>query len=127
MRRHRGSSLLEVLVAMSLVAIVSLAALSSQTRTLAFMRVSLEYRHAARLADGAAEALRVGMPRDVVRVEWNRRARAVLRGGQFDIARHAAGIDVIEVAWRGERALAGPSASTSCQGELACIRIAIAR
>lgn len=118
-----GSSLLEVLIALSLSAIIALSALSAQTQALRLMRSALEYRHAAWIADAAAEALRSGMTRERVRREWDRRARSVLPNGRFDIERQAAEIDVLEVSWLVDR----PTGGASCRGGLACIRIAVAR
>ncbi|CAB3786495.1 type IV pilus modification PilV family protein [Pararobbsia alpina] len=118
-----GSSLLEVLIALSLSAVIALGALSAQTQALRLMRTALEYRHAAWLADAAAEALRSGMPREVVRREWDRRVRLALPNGRFDIERYAEEVDVLEVTWLVDRS---PKV-TSCRGGLACIRIAVAR
>jgi hypothetical protein len=67
MTRHldacRGTSLPEVIMALALAAIVALGTFAAQTHAFRLLRVSLEYRHAARLADGVAEALRSGLPR----------------------------------------------------------------
>jgi Tfp pilus assembly protein PilV len=118
-----GSSLLEVLIALSLCAMIALAAVSAQTRALKLMRSALEYHRAAWLADAAAEALRSGMPREAVRREWSERAQAILPNGHFDIEMQTAQIDVLEVSWLVEHS---PD-RLSCLGGLACIRIAVAR
>ena len=118
-----GSSLLEVLIALSLAAMIALAALSAQTQALRLMRSALEYRQAAWIADAAAEALRSGMSRELVRREWDRRSQLALPRGRFDIERQGADIDVLEVSWRVDRSPEG----SACRGGLACIRIAVAR
>jgi Tfp pilus assembly protein PilV len=102
---------------------IALGALSVQTQALRLMRSALEYRHAAWIADAAAEALRSGMPRERVRREWERRARSALPNGRFDIERQAAEVDVLEVSWLVDHSPGG----TACRGGLACIRIAVAR
>lgn len=118
-----GSSLLEVLIALSLCAMIALAAVSAQTQALRLMRSALQYRQAAWLADAAAEALRSGMPREVVRREWSGRSQATLPDGHFAIEMWTAQIDVLEVSWLVERSPDRPS----CRGGLACVRIAVAR
>jgi Tfp pilus assembly protein PilV len=118
-----GSSLFEVLIALSLAAMIALGALSSQTQALRLMRVALEYRRAAWIADAAAETLRSGLPRDAVRREWDRRARATLPNGRFDLDAHTGDIDLLEVSWFVDRI----SGEMSCRSGSACIRIAVVR
>jgi type II secretory pathway component PulJ len=118
-----GSSLLEVLIALSLAAMIALGALSAQTQALRLMRSALEYRHAAWIADAAAEALRSGVSRELVRREWDRRSQLALPHGRFDIERQGADVEVLEVSWRVDRSPEG----SGCRGGLACIRIAVAR
>jgi type II secretory pathway component PulJ len=118
-----GSSLLEVLIALSLAAMIALGAVSAQTQALRLMRSALQHRHAAWIADAAAEALRSGMPHEFVRREWDRRSQLALPHGRFDIERQGADVDVLEVSWLVDRSPEG----TLCRGGLACIRIAVAR
>lgn len=130
-----GSSLIEVMLAVTLMAVTALGLIAGQLWTAREARAMAMREQAAWIADSIAEAMRTPASADSAARQWNSRATALLPRGEASSG-DSAGVAVARVTWTSVRDMppngdvidkpescggAGVPAGTSCVA-LASIR-----
>lgn len=100
----RGSSLLEVMLAVALIAVTSLGLIAGQLWMAREARAMSMREHAAWIADSIAEAL-YAHSADAALAQWSARASVVLPGGKAALSQ-SAGTATALVTWTSARNMA---------------------
>lgn len=130
-----GSSLIEVLLAVALMAVTALGLIAGQLWTAREAHATALREHAAWIADSVAEAMYVPATSDAAIRQWNVRAAALLPHGQASVEA-SGGLSAARVTWVAPRHL--PPADNiidkpeSCGGVdvpagLSCVALAFAK
>lgn len=96
--RHRGSSLIEVMLAVALMAVTALGLIAGQLWTAREARAMAMREHAAWIADSVAEAMREPSVGDSAIRQWSTRAAALLPHGEASV-RENGGVSAARVTW----------------------------
>ncbi|WP_035552902.1 type IV pilus modification PilV family protein [Paraburkholderia bryophila] len=101
--RHRalacdGSSLIEVMLAISLMAVTALGLIAGQLWTAREAHATAQREHAAWIADSVAEAMYAPTASDAVIRQWNARAAVLLPHGQVSVEA-SGGLSAARVTW----------------------------
>lgn len=99
---HRGSSLIEVMLAVALMAVTALGLLAGQLWTAREARAMAMREHAAWIADSVAEAMRESSAGDAAIRQWSARATALLPHGEASVGERS-GVSTASVTWRALR------------------------
>ena len=95
---RRGSSLIEVMLAVALMSVTALGLIAGQVWTAREASAMAMREHAAWIADSVAEAMREPSASDSAIRQWSARATAVLPQGQASIA-ESGGLSFARVTW----------------------------
>ncbi|HZZ06743.1 MAG TPA: prepilin-type N-terminal cleavage/methylation domain-containing protein [Paraburkholderia sp.] len=98
MTRHRGSSLIEVMLAVALMAVTALGLIAGQLWIAREARGMAMREHAAWIADSVAEAMREPSAGDSAIRQWSARATALLPHGEASVA-ESGGVSIARVTW----------------------------
>lgn len=129
--RHRairlapGSSLLEVLIALTLLAVTMLGALAGQWWASGGERLAQQRAHAVAIAASVAEAMRGPAPTAPVLARWQARAAVSLPDADVFVSDEAQGLSQAIVRWAMPRSSEGGEAMLDQRAELACPRAAM--
>jgi Tfp pilus assembly protein PilV len=93
-----GSSLIEVMLAVALMAVTALGLIAGQLWTAREARAMALREQAAWIADSVAEAMRSPASADAAARQWNSRATALLPNGEASSS-NSAGVAVARVTW----------------------------
>ncbi|RKF43429.1 hypothetical protein [Paraburkholderia fungorum] len=96
--RHEGSSLIEVMLAVALMAVTALGVIAGQLWTAREARAMAMREHAVWIADAVAEATREPSAADSAIRQWSARATALLPHGEAAI-RESSGVSAARVTW----------------------------
>ena len=96
--RHRGSSLIEVMLAVTLMAVTALGLIAGQLWTAREARAMAMREHAAWIADSVAEAMREPSAGDSAIRQWSARATALLPHGEASVGERG-GVSAARVTW----------------------------
>ncbi|MFL9983958.1 prepilin-type N-terminal cleavage/methylation domain-containing protein [Paraburkholderia sediminicola] len=96
--RHRGSSLIEVMLAVALMAVTALGLIAGQLWTAREARAMAMREHAAWIADSVAEAMREPSAGDSAIRQWSARATALLPHGEASVG-VSGGVSAARVTW----------------------------
>jgi Tfp pilus assembly protein PilV len=99
-----GSSLIEVMLGVALMAVTALGVIAGQLWTVREARAMAMREQAAWIADSVAEAMRTPASADTAATQWNTRATSVLPHGLASIE-EGAGVAVARVTWTSVRDL----------------------
>ena len=100
----RGSSLLEVMLSVALMAVTALGLIAGQVWTAREARAMAMREHAAWIADSVAEAMSANSAGDAALRQWGARASTLLPHGQVLVA-DSGGISLARVSWTALRDL----------------------
>lgn len=129
----RGSALLEVMLAVALVAVTALGLMAGQLAMAREARAMSMRDQAAWIADSLAEAISASAG-DLALGQWNARASALLGDGKAAIVQRA-GVDAALVTWTATRTMppgidhaSQPNCGTyNVPSGLSCIALAVSR
>jgi Tfp pilus assembly protein PilV len=96
--KWRGSSLIEVMLAVALMAVTALGLIAGQLWTAREGRAMAMREHAAWIADSVAEAMYVPSAVDVATRQWSARASVLLPHGEASVG-ESAGVAAALVTW----------------------------
>jgi Tfp pilus assembly protein PilV len=96
---HEGSSLLEVLVALVLVALAMVGALACQLQAVTVERFTAERERALVIAASVAESMRDEHSGSNALSRWQAYAAAVLPGAEISIVDRLPGVALVAVRW----------------------------
>lgn len=131
----RGNTLIEVMLAVALMAVTVLGLTAAQWWTAGEAKATALREHAAMISDAVAETTRANVPEDAALSQWKTLAARLLPQGEVSIRDQRAGAAVAQVTWlapapsvRGEVI----DVPESCGGmavppRTACVAIAFAR
>ncbi|AJZ57870.1 hypothetical protein OI25_931 [Paraburkholderia fungorum] len=102
--RHRGSSLIEVMLAVALLAVTTLGLIAGQLWIAREARAMAMREHAAWIADAVAEAMREPAAGDAAIRQWSALAAALLPHGEASV-RESGGVSAARVTWAALRNL----------------------
>jgi prepilin-type N-terminal cleavage/methylation domain-containing protein len=125
-RSERGDSLIEVLIALSLIAITSLGLIAVQSALARGERMALLRERATLIADSVAEGIRSEADRVFVVSQWQARAAVTLPAGNVAVLDRADNVRVAVVSWHAEDN-AEPCPEPQAGVSKSCIAIAFAR
>jgi hypothetical protein len=136
-RACAGSSLIEVMLAVALVAVTALGLIAGQVWIAREARAMTMRENAAWIADSIAEAMSVPSVGDGALTQWSARAGAVLPRGEASIAESGA-VATARVTWAAVRDRPGSGSVDaidkpgSCGGEevpvgISCVALAFAK
>ncbi|SAL50417.1 type IV pilus modification PilV family protein [Caballeronia telluris] len=125
-RGQRGDSLIEVMIALSLIAITTLGLIAAQTWLARSERMVLARERAMRIADSVAEGIWREEDREPVMSRWRPRAASALPQGDVDVFDRADGVRVAVVSWRAEDSAEG-CVEPQAKPHSACVAVAFAR
>lgn len=118
--RHKGSSLLEVLIALSLLATSILGMAAAQLATLRNAHEHARREHASWIAASVAEAMPLTEASMNILARERARAAAVIPGADLAVVHEAPGVDAVVLEWaqgygasRSEQALGLGACSTA--------------
>lgn len=100
--RHGGSSLIEVMLAVALMAVTALGLVAGQLWTAREARAMATREHAAWIADSVAEAMREPSAGDAAIRQWSARATVLLPHGEASVTERS-GVFIASVTWRALR------------------------
>ena len=95
---HGGSSLIEVMLAVALMAVTALGLIAGQLWTAREARAMAMREHAAWIADSVAEAMREPSAGDSAIRQWSARAAALLPHGEALVG-ESSGVSAARVTW----------------------------
>ncbi|MDE1005410.1 MAG: hypothetical protein OSB38_07075 [Paraburkholderia fungorum] len=101
---HRGSSLIEVMLAVVLLAVTTLGLIAGQLWIAREARAMAMREHAAWIADAVAEAMREPAAGDSAIRQWSTLAAALLPHGEASV-RESGGVSAARVTWAALRNL----------------------
>lgn len=124
-RLIRGDSLVEVLIALSLVAVTALGIIAAQTWLARNERALLARERASSIADSIAEGIQDNADHDPAMAQWRQRAATLLPAGDIAVLDRGDGVHVVVVKWRSsdEHGCADPDVGA----KWACVSVAFAR
>jgi Tfp pilus assembly protein PilV len=124
-----GDSLIEVLIALSLMAVTALGIIGAQTWLARSERTMLNVQRATLIADSIAEGIRQDADRDPVLTQWRGRAASMLPEGDVNLIERGDGLRVAVVKWRASDSPteAAPCIEPEAGVKLACVAVAFAR
>jgi prepilin-type N-terminal cleavage/methylation domain-containing protein len=125
-RGQRGDSLIEVMIALSLIAITTLGLIAGQTWFARSERMVLARERATLIADSVAEGIRRDEDRGPVVSQWRPRAASMLPQGDVDVFDQADSVRVAVVSWRADDS-AEACAEPLAKPNSACVAVAFAR
>ncbi|MFM0427912.1 prepilin-type N-terminal cleavage/methylation domain-containing protein [Paraburkholderia aspalathi] len=96
--RHRGSSLIEVMLAVALMAVTALGLIAGQLWTAREARAMAMREHAAWIADSVVEAMREPSAVDSAIRQWSARATVLLPHGEASVG-ESGGVSAARVTW----------------------------
>ncbi|CAB3803265.1 hypothetical protein LMG28690_05762 [Paraburkholderia caffeinilytica] len=96
--KHKGSSLIEVMLALALMAVSALGLIAGQLWTAREARAMAMREHAAWIADSVAEAMREPSAGDSASRQWSARAAALLPHGEASVGERN-GVSAARVTW----------------------------
>ncbi|WP_280530040.1 type IV pilus modification PilV family protein [Paraburkholderia aspalathi] len=96
--RHRGSSLIEVMLAVALMAVTALGLIAGQLWTAREARAMAMREHAAWIADSVVEAMREPSAGDSAIRQWSARATVLLPHGEASVG-ESGGVSAARVTW----------------------------
>ncbi|MFM0178494.1 prepilin-type N-terminal cleavage/methylation domain-containing protein [Paraburkholderia aspalathi] len=96
--RHRGSSLIEVMLAVALMAVTALGLIAGQLWTAREGRAMAMREHAAWIADSVVEAMREPSAVDSAIRQWSARATVLLPHGEASVG-ESGGVSAARVTW----------------------------
>ena len=96
--RHRGSSLMEVMLAVALMAVTALGLIAGQLWTAREARAMAMREHAAWIADSVVEAMREPSAVDSAIRQWSARATVLLPHGEASVG-ESGGVSAARVTW----------------------------
>ncbi|MCP2086858.1 UNVERIFIED_ORG: Tfp pilus assembly protein PilV [Paraburkholderia sediminicola] len=96
--RHRGSSLIEVMLAVALMAVTALGLIAGQLWTAREARAMAMREHAAWIADSVVEAMREPSAGDSAIRQWSARATVLLPHGEASVG-ESGGLSAARVTW----------------------------
>jgi len=102
--RHRGSSLIEVMLAVALLAVTTLGLIAGQLWIAREARAMAMREHAAWIADAVAEAMREPAAGDAAIRQWSALAAALLPHCEASV-RESGGVSAARVTWAALRNL----------------------
>lgn len=102
--RHRGSSLIEVMLAVALLAVTTLGLIAGQLWIAREARAMAMREHAAWIADAVVEAMREPAAGDAAIRQWSALAAALLPHGEASV-RESGGVSAARVTWAALRNL----------------------
>jgi Tfp pilus assembly protein PilV len=100
---HEGSSLLEVLIALVLVALAMVGAVASQLQAVTVERFTADRERALVIATSLAEAMRDERSGSHALPRWQAYAAAMLPGAEISIVDRAPGVALVVVRWAAQR------------------------
>jgi prepilin-type N-terminal cleavage/methylation domain-containing protein len=125
-RAQSGDSLIEVMIALSLIAITTLGLIAAQTWLARSERTVLARERATLIADSVAEGIRREEDRAAVVSLWRPRAASMLPQGDVDVFDHADGVRVAVASWRAVDPT-DPCAEPQAKPNSSCVAVAFAR
>lgn len=114
LKKQRGDSLIEVMIALSLTAITALGLIAVQTWLARSERNVLARERAVLIADSVAEAIQRDADRGAVLAQWRARAASVLPQGDVAVLDQADGVRVAVVSWHADEICAEPQIKKAC-------------
>jgi Tfp pilus assembly protein PilV len=128
LRAQEGGSLLEVLIALVLVALVMVGAVASQLHAVAAERSTAQRERALVIATSVVEAMRDADSGSHALPRWHAYAAAALPGAELTIADGAPGVALAVVRWTAQRSDGRTpySARDGCMAEPATAGLACA-
>jgi hypothetical protein len=124
-----GDSLIEVLIALSLMAVTALGVIGAQTWLARNERGMLNIQRATSIADSIAEGIRRDADRDPVLTQWRSLAASMLPEGDVALLERGEGLRVALVKWRASDSgtEAAPCIEPEAGAKRACVAVAFAR
>lgn len=124
-----GDSLIEVLIALSLMAVTALGVIGAQTWLARNERAMLNIQRATSIADSIAEGIRRDADRDPVLTQWRSLAASMLPEGDVALLERGEGLRVALVKWRASDSgtEAAPCIEPEAGAKRACVAVAFAR
>jgi type II secretory pathway pseudopilin PulG len=124
-----GDSLIEVLIALSLMAVTALGVIGAQIWLARSERAMLNVQRATSIADSVAEGIRRDADRDPVLTQWRSLAASMLPDGDVALLERGEGLRVAVVKWRasdsGNEAV--PCIEPEAGAKRACVAVVFAR
>jgi prepilin-type N-terminal cleavage/methylation domain-containing protein len=99
LRRLRGVSLIEVMLAIALMAVTALGVIAAQLWIAREGRAAALREHAILVADAVAEAARAPVSGDAGLQQWKARAASLLPQGDATISERGGGVSFARVTW----------------------------
>ncbi|MEA3120008.1 MAG: type pilus assembly protein PilV [Paraburkholderia sp.] len=134
LRLHKGGSLLELLVALSIVAVTMAGAVASQLLAVRIERSTAQREHALLVATSVAESMRGSLYGAPALRHWQAYAASVLPDGEIAVVERSSGVALAVVRWAEPRSASWTSLSArngcpgeSARAELACAAIPFVR
>jgi Tfp pilus assembly protein PilV len=127
-RLHKGGSLLELLIALSLVAVTMAGAVASQLLAVRIERSTAQRERALLVATSVAESMRGRLYGAPALPHWQAFAATVLPGAELSVVDSSPGVALAVVRWAEPRSAswASLSARDGCPGESARAELACA-
>jgi Tfp pilus assembly protein PilV len=127
-RPHKGGSLLELLIALALVAVTMMGAIASQLLAVRIERSTAQRERALMVATSVVESMRDRRNGAYALPRWQAYAAAVLPGAEIAIVDRAPGVAFAVVSWVAPRSASWTSLSArdACPGESAGAELACA-
>jgi type IV pilus assembly protein PilV len=126
MRLQYGDSLVEVMIALSLMAVTALGLTGLQSALARGERTALLRERAALIADSIAEGVRGDADRAAIVPQWRARAAAMLPAGDVAVFDRADGVRVATVIWHAEDT-SDPCPETQAPPRSSCVAVGFAR
>jgi Tfp pilus assembly protein PilV len=134
LRPHKGASLLELLIALSIVAVTMTGAVASQLLAVRIERSAAQRERALLVAISVAESMRGRLYGAPALPHWQAYAATALPKGEISVVDRSPGVALAVVRWAEPRSASWPqfSARDGCPGEsarseLACAAIPFVR
>ncbi|MDR5766069.1 MULTISPECIES: prepilin-type N-terminal cleavage/methylation domain-containing protein [unclassified Caballeronia] len=123
---QRGDSLIEVMIALTLMAVTALGLIATQSALARGERAALLHERAAMIADSVAEGIRSDADRAAIVSQWQGRAASMLPAGDVAISDRADGVRIATVSWRAQDC-SEPCPEPQAKPLTSCIAVAFAR
>ncbi|WP_144158270.1 hypothetical protein [Paraburkholderia sp. BCC1885] len=136
LKRSRGTSMIEVLLAVALTAVTALGLIASQLWLAREARAAALREHAVLIADAVVEAMRAPTGGDIALRQWSARAASLLPKGDASSSEGGGGVSWARVTWSALTTTRGPSDAIdkpeSCGDQtapagLACVALAFVK
>jgi Tfp pilus assembly protein PilV len=128
LRPHKGGSLLELLIALSIVAVTMAGAVASQLLSVRIERSTAQRERALLIATSVAESMRGRLYGTPALLHWQAYAATVLPKGDISVVDRSPGVALAVVRWAEPRSASWPqlSARDGCPGESVRAEVACA-